>query len=67
METGETGYGRLYLGDEHKELEQLREFRAAIVRALAGGGLYCACMGIVHDDGCPIAQLEVEAEELRNP
>lgn len=50
---------------ETSELEQLRAFRSAVLNAFAKGRVYCECMGIFHEQGCPLGGLEVEAERIR--
>ncbi len=50
---------------EADELETLRAFRSAMLHAFVAGDVSCNCMGVTHNDGCPLGQLEVEAEQIR--
>ena len=48
-----------------QDMERLVRFRSRVLDAFAAGMLHCDCEGICHEAHCPLGELEVEAEMLR--
>ena len=46
------------------EPELAADFRSRVLAAFAKGRIHCDCAGICHDAGCPLGDLELEADAI---